>query len=40
MRGFSVSLRSELPDYRWETAETIRKELSIPTALQFYLKQL
>ena len=40
MRGFSVSLPHESGDYRWETAETIRKELSMPTALKKYRKLL
>lgn len=40
MRGFSVSLPREEGDYRWETAETIRRELSMPTALKKYRKLL
>ena len=40
MRGFSVSLPRESGDYRWERAETIREELSIPTALKKYRKLL
>ena len=40
MRGFSVSLPRESGDYRWETAETIREELSMPTALKKYRELL
>ena len=40
MRGFLVELPSELPGFVWETAETIRRDYSVPTALKFFLKLL
>ena len=40
MRGFSVLLGRELPDYTWEGPDAIRAAYSVPTALKKYLKQL
>ena len=40
MRGFVITLPRESGDYRWETAETILSELSMPTALKKYRKLL
>ncbi len=40
MRGFSVSLPCELPNYVWETPAAIRAAYSVPTALKKYLKLL
>ena len=36
MAGWRVELPEEAPGYIWETAETIRKDYSLPTALKFY----
>jgi hypothetical protein len=36
MAGWRVELPEETPGYVWETAETIRKDYSLPTALKFY----
>ena len=40
MTGYLVTLPSPLPGYVWETPETIRASYSIPTAFQYFQKQV
>lgn len=40
MTGWRVELPEELSGYVWETAETIRREYSLPTALKAYRDKL
>ena len=40
MTGFAIELPRELPEYLWETPQTIGERYSLPTALRFYQSQL
>ena len=40
MRGFLIELPTELPQFLWEDAESIRAKYSVPTALRAFLKRL